>query len=412
MSIQLTRRELYEMIWTRPTTKVAADLGISDVALHKICEKHRIPSPGRGYWAKLAAGKSPKRALFRDVSDPLVDRILIQGSPVAKLPPEVQEARAKLKAEREQRQIKPPLPVPSSQSDHPVFTRLAKMLTTAKADKDGFIRVVDSKVFAMTISPAATARALVIAERLVTRADVHACRFDSDPGGLRLVADGEPMTLHLVEQTEKIRHQPTDAEVNVLRKWEADRVRRQQRGHWSGDWDKPAIPEWDHAPSGLLVFELDRGGGWDGLRRRFADSKRKRLEDMVEDVFTGALVIAAARKAKRVEDARRQEEAEKEAQRRREAERRRVLQQKRIEVLDAQLEIFAKADRIEDFLKDYLARNPYADLPESCRRFIDWAQGYAEAIRQTASPEALGAKLDAHRLMDDATEISSWVKVV
>jgi hypothetical protein len=49
MSIHLTWRELYEMIWTRPMTKVAAELGISDVALHKICEKHRIPAPGQGH---------------------------------------------------------------------------------------------------------------------------------------------------------------------------------------------------------------------------------------------------------------------------------------------------------------------------------------------------------------------------
>jgi hypothetical protein len=38
-------------------TKVAADLGVSDVAVKKICDKHRIPVPGRGYWAKIAAGQ-------------------------------------------------------------------------------------------------------------------------------------------------------------------------------------------------------------------------------------------------------------------------------------------------------------------------------------------------------------------
>lgn len=412
MSIHLTRRELYEMIWARPMTKVAAELGISDIALHKICEKHRIPAPGRGHWAKVAAGKPPKRALFRDVSDPLIDRILIQGSPAAKLPPEVQEARAKVKAERDKRQTMPALPVPSGQSDHPVVARLAKKLESAKAEKDGFIRLTDPKLFAMTISPAAAARALLIAEQLIARADAHACRFDGDPGGLVLMADDEPMTLHLVEQTEKVRHEPTDAEVNALRKWKADRERRQRRGDWFGGWDKPTIPERDHVPSGILVFELDRGGGWDGLRRRFADSKRKRLEDMIDDVFGGALVIAATRKAKRAEDARRKEEAEKEAQRRREAERRRVLRQKRVEVLDAQMEVFARAGRIDDFVEVYLARHPYADLPESCQRFIDWARGYAEAIRRTASPERLGTTLDAHQLMDDATEIGSWVRVV
>lgn len=52
-----TRKELYDLVWSKPMTKVAAELGVSDVALHKVCKKHRVPAPGRGYWAKLAAGK-------------------------------------------------------------------------------------------------------------------------------------------------------------------------------------------------------------------------------------------------------------------------------------------------------------------------------------------------------------------
>jgi hypothetical protein len=33
MPTELTRRELYELVWARPMTKVAAELGISDVFL-------------------------------------------------------------------------------------------------------------------------------------------------------------------------------------------------------------------------------------------------------------------------------------------------------------------------------------------------------------------------------------------
>ena len=51
-------------------TKVAADYEISDVALEKICVKHRNPVPGRGYWARKAAGHKVKQAVFRSVSDP------------------------------------------------------------------------------------------------------------------------------------------------------------------------------------------------------------------------------------------------------------------------------------------------------------------------------------------------------
>jgi len=48
MSIELTREELFNQVWDRPMTEVAADYGISDLALKRICDKHRIPVPGRG----------------------------------------------------------------------------------------------------------------------------------------------------------------------------------------------------------------------------------------------------------------------------------------------------------------------------------------------------------------------------
>lgn len=39
----LTRQQLYDMIWERAVSKVAPELGISDVALRKQCVKHAIP---------------------------------------------------------------------------------------------------------------------------------------------------------------------------------------------------------------------------------------------------------------------------------------------------------------------------------------------------------------------------------
>jgi hypothetical protein len=51
------REKLYEEAWSLPVQKVAKRYGISGVALAKICRKLRVPVPGRGYWAKLSAGK-------------------------------------------------------------------------------------------------------------------------------------------------------------------------------------------------------------------------------------------------------------------------------------------------------------------------------------------------------------------
>jgi hypothetical protein len=58
---KLTREELYEAVRLEPMRTLAKRYGVSDVALAKICRRHDVPLPGRGYWAKLAAGKAPAR---------------------------------------------------------------------------------------------------------------------------------------------------------------------------------------------------------------------------------------------------------------------------------------------------------------------------------------------------------------
>jgi hypothetical protein len=57
----VTREALYELVWSKPMSRLAEEFGISDVALAKTCRKHEIPIPGRGYWAQLTAGQNPKR---------------------------------------------------------------------------------------------------------------------------------------------------------------------------------------------------------------------------------------------------------------------------------------------------------------------------------------------------------------
>src|SRR5262249_10776185 len=54
--ILLTRETLYEEVWTKPTTKLAKELGISDVALGKICKKLNVPKPPPGMWRRVELG--------------------------------------------------------------------------------------------------------------------------------------------------------------------------------------------------------------------------------------------------------------------------------------------------------------------------------------------------------------------
>jgi hypothetical protein len=57
MTLSLTREQLYDLVWAEPMTKVAEELGISDVMLAKICRQKDVPRLPRGYWANLDSSK-------------------------------------------------------------------------------------------------------------------------------------------------------------------------------------------------------------------------------------------------------------------------------------------------------------------------------------------------------------------
>ncbi|MER8802242.1 hypothetical protein [Mesorhizobium sp. M0998] len=66
---ELSREELFALVWEKPTLEIARDLGLSDVAIGKLCARLQVPKPPRGYWARVEAGQTPRRpplAAFRE----------------------------------------------------------------------------------------------------------------------------------------------------------------------------------------------------------------------------------------------------------------------------------------------------------------------------------------------------------
>jgi hypothetical protein len=75
----VSREELYEQVWAKPMTKVAAEYGVTGTALKKTCDRHKIPTPERGYWAKLEHGKLARKTPLPNLTDSGLDRIQIAG---------------------------------------------------------------------------------------------------------------------------------------------------------------------------------------------------------------------------------------------------------------------------------------------------------------------------------------------
>lgn len=53
---EVSRQEPYELVWSKPLTKLSHEFGISDSRLGRICRELKIPLPGLGYWRKVQCG--------------------------------------------------------------------------------------------------------------------------------------------------------------------------------------------------------------------------------------------------------------------------------------------------------------------------------------------------------------------
>ncbi|MBP8034707.1 MAG: hypothetical protein KAZ71_08910 [Bacteroidia bacterium] len=58
--VELTRQELYDLVWSKPMSRLALEYNISDNGLRKICKKHEIPLPLLGHWQKIQYNKKVK----------------------------------------------------------------------------------------------------------------------------------------------------------------------------------------------------------------------------------------------------------------------------------------------------------------------------------------------------------------
>ncbi len=61
LQVKIDRASLYGEVWTTPVSRLAECYGISDVALKKVCWKMNVPTPPRGYWARVRHGHTVRK---------------------------------------------------------------------------------------------------------------------------------------------------------------------------------------------------------------------------------------------------------------------------------------------------------------------------------------------------------------
>jgi hypothetical protein len=111
--------------------KLAAEFGLSDVGLAKICRKNGIPHPGIGYWRLVETGHAPKRTPLLEIHPEEREEIAITArEPKPFEPPKKADLGSVAKIEvRNNREITHPLAVRTKRVFEP----------TSKADSGAMV---------------------------------------------------------------------------------------------------------------------------------------------------------------------------------------------------------------------------------------------------------------------------------
>jgi hypothetical protein len=158
-----TREQFYELVWSKPTIRLAKEFAISDVALHKICKKHGIPNPPLGWWAKKAAGKKVKQTPLPEPRPGASDRITIADGDLSREP----SGSASV---REQARIR------ASESDDdqapqsfPIIDRTLDRLRKAKPSDIGVVSVDVAGLIKCEVASPSIDRLTIILPRIASR---------------------------------------------------------------------------------------------------------------------------------------------------------------------------------------------------------------------------------------------------
>lgn len=393
MARRFTRKAFHELVWTRPMVQLAKEFAISDVALHKICRKHAVPTPPVGWWAKQAAGKAVKCTPLPPVEDEA--EIVIASADLTSTDAALADAREQARILASSGAIN------SAAAMHPVTRRTLAALREAKPSDHGLISVGGADILRCTVSMAAINRLADFLPALLGAAAVQGFEIEAADKGARFKSAEETITISVVETVDRRPHTPTEAELAKVAAWEKKRDASRHRNSWSfvSNHDRPTIPEWDYMPSGKIGIEFEQV--WTQARvaprRAFRDGKTQTLEAMVSDIAVGLAVLAAAKTQVRLEREARQLAWQAEQDRQEQAARLTFIEERRVKALDAILMDMESLDRLRRLIGLLRAEQRETPAPRVAT-FLAWADATLDARTAGLSPAALEAWFDDSRL--------------
>jgi hypothetical protein len=355
--VKLTREELYEKVWGTPATKLAKELGMSDVALGKLCKRLDVPKPYPGYWQQLAAGRRVHREPLPPAKQGVPAATYIYPRREAEpFRPEDPEVTARV--EREALPENSITVAETLHGAHPLVRQTRQVLEKAKPDEYGRLWSWDRRCLNVRVSKVTLHRALRVMDALLKALLTRGYTAE-------VSKDGTAAT-HVLIGAEKIK----------VTLWE--RAKRAERELTAEEKRKPPHEisnRWVYGPSGELTFEIDEYCG--GCHTKWVDRARRPLEDQLNEVVAGLILAGEALRLRRLEH-------EEEQRRQQELERRRAEDQERRHYLEQHHEAWLQSRRLREFLRaceeSLVGRKGELALDSPEAKWLRWAHRYADRV--------------------------------
>lgn len=390
--LTLSREELYQLVWSKPMIELAKDFRLSDVALAKRCRKLAVPVPGRGYWARVAAGQTPRITPLGKRTERVSDYSALTFDPPrkedapARSPSDLEEPDAL----RERIQALELKGDDNLKTASPAVKRTAMKLKRPWRGEIAWNRGErKGPIIAIDVSDSVADRALLVCERLLKAAtelgwtfqgpatseepERPAHRYDEFERRTRpalptghLLVEGEALHLRIDERRRRSDHVPSNEEKS-----------RQRRGHYV------YMPRWDYEATGELRFHISVHDSRHALRT-WKDGTRTRLEHQIKTILLGMLVHARRIKADRERARLAEIERRLEEERRWKIAERRQANAKLVHELEAQAGAWMRARVLRAYLRAVRRALGNQTLQASLQGekvdFIAWAEHYLDQL--------------------------------
>lgn len=341
---RLTRRQLYDLVWSEAVDTLAKRFGMSGRGLAKLCERHGIPVPPRGYWAQKAAGKRTVRPPLVEIERPAeaVEPIILQTRP-KELVPEGSGTGSETAGPDPYKELwdrvladLPPIKVPARLTKP--HRAVAALLAQEERERESWRRWPSGSMpFRPRYGSPLQRRRLRILSTLLTELERRGFTVEQDRqivSQIHIRHERDEVDFELTERIRQYRRELTEQE--KAKSWSANQKWRQER-----------------EATGELRFRI-KSYAPKGIATSWQDDADSPLEQKLHLVIAGIVVVAAHLKQirqKREAEERRRREVELEAWRQEE---RRKAELARREVLLDQVSDWRTAAEVRSFVATIL----------------------------------------------------------